>query len=189
MMNGDPSLSMLSTEQIQKYLEENKELILAIMEGKSQGKYAEIAPYQTKLQDNLTFLARLADFDSQPEPQAQMHSQGQGMQRLPQVAMSQQRPDFSIGNTAFDMNEQQQQQQHLAMPSQQPDLSTSKLAFQMNEQQHYKQPAFIQQRQLFPEGMNSFSGTNNSSMQTRTFNLPDTPSFNQMGSDAGPGWS
>lgn len=115
-------------------------------------------------------------------------SQGQGMQQQPQVAMSQQRPDFSTGNTAFNINEQQQQQ-HLAMSSQQPDLSTSKLAFQMNEQQHYKQPTFIQQRQLFAEGMNSFSGTNNSSMQTRTFNLSDTPSFNQMGSDAGPGWS
>ncbi|CAK8567671.1 unnamed protein product [Lathyrus sativus] len=187
MMNGDPPLTMLSTEQIQKCLEENKELILAIMEGKSQGKYAEIAPYQTKLQDNLTFLARLADFDSQPEPQAQMHSQGQGMQRQPQVEMSQQRPDFSTGNTAFDMNEQQQQ--HLAMSLQQPDLSTSKLAFQMNEQQHYKQPTFLQQRQLFPEGMNSFSSANNSGMQTRNCSLQDTPSFNQMGSDAGPGWS
>ncbi|CAL5204122.1 unnamed protein product [Lathyrus oleraceus] len=190
MMNGDLPLTMLSTEQIQKCLEENKELILAIMEAKSQGKYAEIAPYQTKLQDNLTFLARLADFDSQPEPQAQMHSQAQGMQRQSQVAMPQQRPDFSTVNSGFDMNEQQQQkQQHLAMSSQQPDLSASKLAFQLNEQQHYKQPTFLQQRQLFPEGMNGFSGTNNSGMQTRNCNLPDTPSFNQMGSDAGPGWS
>ncbi|KAL5075451.1 hypothetical protein RYX36_014435 [Vicia faba] len=189
MMNGDPPHTMLSTEQIQKYLEENKELILAIMEGKSQGKCAEISQYQTKLQDNLTFLARLADFDSQPEPQAQMHSQGQGMQRQPQVAMSQQRLDFSTGNAPFDMSEQQQQQQHLAMSSQLPDLSTSKLAFQMNEQQQYKQPTFFQQRQLFPEGMNSFSGTNNSGMQTRICNQPDAPSFNQMGSDAGPGWS
>jgi hypothetical protein len=75
-------------------------------------------------------------------------SQGQGMQRQqPQVAMSQQRPDFSSVNPTFDMNEQQQQ--HFAMSLQQPDLSTSKFGFHMNEQ-HSKQPAFYQQRQLFP---------------------------------------
>ncbi|CAJ2667330.1 unnamed protein product [Trifolium pratense] len=155
MMNADPSLPMLTTEQIQKCLEENKELILAILEGQNQGKYGEIAPYQAKLQQNLTFLAKLADVGPQAGPQAQTHSQGQGMQQQqqqqqqPQVAMSQQRPDFSSVNPGFDMNEQQQQQQQFAMSLQQPDLSTSKLGFQMNEQ-HSKQPNFFQQRQLFP---------------------------------------
>jgi hypothetical protein len=76
--------------------------------------------------------------------------QGQGMQQQqPQVAMSQQRPDFSSVNPSFDMNEQQQQQQHFTMSLQQPDLSTSKYGFQINEQ-HSKQPTFYQQRQLFP---------------------------------------
>ncbi|GAU35187.1 hypothetical protein TSUD_319970 [Trifolium subterraneum] len=160
MMNADPSLPMLTTEQIQKCLEENKELILAILEGQNQGKYGEIAPYQAKLQQNLTFLAKLADVGPQTGPQAQTHSQGQGMQQQqqpqvamsqqqPQVAMSQQRSDFSSVHPSFDMNEQQQQQQHFAMSLQQPDLSTSKLGFQMNEQ-HSKQPTFFQQRQLFP---------------------------------------
>ena len=89
------------------------------------------------------------------------------------VPLSQQRPDFAV-NSAFDMNEQQQlQQQHLAMSLQQPDLSASKFAFQMNEQQH-----------------NSFTGTNNSGMQTGNNNLPDMQSFEyQIGSDVGPGWS
>jgi hypothetical protein len=68
-------------------------------------------------------------------------------QQQPQVALSQQRPDFSSVNPSFDMNEQQQQ--HFAMSLQQPDLSTSKFGFQMNEQ-HSKQPTFYQQRQLFP---------------------------------------
>ncbi|WJX40563.1 hypothetical protein P8452_28023 [Trifolium repens] len=148
MMNADPPLPILTTEQIQKCLEENKELILAILEGQNQGKYGEIAPYQAKLQQNLTFLAKLADVEPQAGPPAQTHSQGQGMQRQqPQVAMSQQRPDFSSVNPTFDMNEQQQQ--HFAMSLQQPDLSTSKFGFHMNEQ-HSKQPAFYQQRQLFP---------------------------------------
>ncbi|KAK2390821.1 GRF1-interacting factor [Trifolium repens] len=149
MMNADPPLPILTTEQIQKCLEENKELILAILEGQNQGKYGEIAPYQAKLQQNLTFLAKLADVEPQAGPPAQMHSQRQGMQQQqPQVAMSQQRPDFSSVNPSFDMNEQLQQQ-HFAMSLQQPDLSTSKFGFQMNEQ-HSKQPTFYQQRQLFP---------------------------------------
>jgi len=37
--------------------------------------------------------------------------------------------------------------------------------------------------------MNSFTGTNNSGMQTGNNNLPDMQSFDQMGSDANPGWS
>ncbi|KAK2444552.1 GRF1-interacting factor [Trifolium repens] len=150
MMNADPPLPMLTTEQIQKCLEENKELIMVILEGQNQGKYGEIAPYQAKLQQNLTFLAKLADVGPQAGPPAQTHSQGQGMQQQqPQVAMSQQRPDLSSVNPSFDMNEQQQQQQHFTMFLQQPDLSTSKYGFQMNEQ-HAKQPTFYQQRQLFP---------------------------------------
>ncbi|XP_004502728.1 uncharacterized protein [Cicer arietinum] len=198
MMNVDPSLPVLTTEQIQKCLEENKELIMAILEGQNKGKYAEIIPYQAKLQHNLTFLAKLADVGPQAGPQAQTHSPGQGMQQQPPLIMSQQphvamsqqqRPDLSTLNSAFNTNEQQQQQ-HLAMSlQQQPDFSTSKMAFQMNEQ-HHKLPAFFQQRQLFPEGMGSFTGTtNNSGMQTRLCNLQDTPSFNQMGSDISPGWS
>jgi hypothetical protein len=111
------------------------------------------------------------------------------MQQQHQVPMPLQRPDFAV-NSAFDMNEQQQlQQQHLTMSLQQPDLSTSESAFQMNEQQHNKQPTFFQ-HQLFPEGMNSFTGTNNSGMQTGNNNLPDMQSFEyQIGSDVSPGWS
>jgi len=55
MMKADPSLTVLTTEQIQKWLEENEELIMAILEGQKQGKHGELAPYQAKLQHNLTF--------------------------------------------------------------------------------------------------------------------------------------
>lgn len=115
--------------------------------------------------------------------------QGQGIQQ-PRVTMSQQRPDVYY-NSPLDMNEQQQQQQHMAMSLQQPDLSTSKLPFQMNEQQqHLRPPGFFQQHQFIPEAMANIHGTTtNSGMQTRLFNLQDTPSINLMGSDVGPGWS
>ncbi|KAG5035260.1 hypothetical protein JHK87_010170 [Glycine soja] len=46
MFNADPSfpnVPTLITEQIQKYLEENKELILAILEHQNLGKFTEIA--------------------------------------------------------------------------------------------------------------------------------------------------
>ncbi|KAG5049483.1 hypothetical protein JHK85_010586 [Glycine max] len=51
MFNADPSfpnVPTLITEQIQKYLEENKELILAILEHQNLGKFTEIAQLVTK---------------------------------------------------------------------------------------------------------------------------------------------
>ncbi|TKY74035.1 GRF1-interacting factor 2 [Spatholobus suberectus] len=192
MFNADPSLPTvptLTTEQIQKYLEENKELILAILEYQNMGKFTEIAQYQAKLQHNLTFLAKLADAGSQVSSQASMQ-QGQGMQQS-HVAMSQPQPDLSTLNLPSEMNDQQQQQQHLAMSLHQPDISTSKLPFQMNEQ-NYKLPLFLYQQQLIPGPMGSFPGTNSGiyqASQTRLGNLSDTPSSNQIGSDSGHGWS
>ncbi|VVA89685.1 unnamed protein product [Arabis nemorensis] len=56
----------ISTEQIQKYLDENKKLILAIMENQNLGKLAECATYQALLQKNLMYLAAIAD--AQPPP-------------------------------------------------------------------------------------------------------------------------
>ncbi|XP_027337116.1 GRF1-interacting factor 3-like [Abrus precatorius] len=185
MFNGDPSfppVPTLTTEQIQKYLEENKELILAIMECQRLGKFAEIAQYQAKLQHNLTFLAKLADAG----PQAMQ--QGQGMQQ-PHIPVSQPQPDHSIMNLTLDINDQQQ---HLGTSLHQPDISTSKLPFQMNEQNH-KVPSFFQQHQLIPGQMGSFPANNSGiyqiqGSQTRLGNSSDTPSNNQIGSDFGP-WS
>ncbi|KAK7410753.1 hypothetical protein VNO78_01807 [Psophocarpus tetragonolobus] len=200
MFNADPSLSnipTLTTDQIQKYLEENKELILAILEYQNLGKLTEIARCQAKLQHNLTFLAKLADAGSQAPTPPQVSSQaimqqGQGMQQ-PQVAMSQSQPDLSTMNLPLEINDQQlqqQQQQHLAMSLHQPDISTSKLPLQMNEQ-NYKMPLFLYQ-QVIPGQMASYpvidTGIYQAS-QTRLGNLSDTPSSNQTGSDSGPVWS
>jgi hypothetical protein len=59
-----PPPQLLSTEQIQKYLDENEQLIFAIIENQKLGRIKECQQYQTKLQHNLIYLANLAD--SQP---------------------------------------------------------------------------------------------------------------------------
>ncbi|XP_071728634.1 GRF1-interacting factor 2-like [Rutidosis leptorrhynchoides] len=55
------SPTLITTEQIQKCLEENQRLIMAIMEYRKQGLFQECAEYQVVLQKNLMYLAALAD--------------------------------------------------------------------------------------------------------------------------------
>uniref|UniRef100_A0A7C9CVX8 SS18 N-terminal domain-containing protein n=1 Tax=Opuntia streptacantha TaxID=393608 RepID=A0A7C9CVX8_OPUST len=55
-----------------EYLDENKSLILKIVESQNSGKLNECAENQARLQRNLMYLAAIAD--SQPQP-ATMHSQ------------------------------------------------------------------------------------------------------------------
>ncbi|KAL1198077.1 GRF1-interacting factor 3 [Cardamine amara subsp. amara] len=58
----------ITTEQIQKCLDENKKLIMAILENQNLGKLAECAQYQALLQKNLMYLAAIADAQPQPPP-------------------------------------------------------------------------------------------------------------------------
>ncbi|KAL1544428.1 SSXT protein (N-terminal region) [Salvia divinorum] len=55
------AINVVSTEQIQKYLDESKNLIVAILENQNMGKIAECARYQAILQKNLMYLAAIAD--------------------------------------------------------------------------------------------------------------------------------
>ncbi|KAK6911359.1 SS18, N-terminal [Dillenia turbinata] len=64
--------SNVTTDHIQQYLDENKSLILKIVESQNSGKLSECAENQAKLQHNLMYLAAIAD--SQPQP-ATMHAQ------------------------------------------------------------------------------------------------------------------
>ncbi|CAM6041489.1 unnamed protein product [Sphagnum compactum] len=57
----------ITTELIQKYLDENKQLILAILDNQNLGKIHDCATYQAKLQQNLMYLAAIADAQ---QPQA-----------------------------------------------------------------------------------------------------------------------
>ncbi|KAL3521703.1 hypothetical protein ACH5RR_019852 [Cinchona calisaya] len=62
------SPNSITTEQIQKCLDDNKNLILAILENQNLGKNSECAQYQAVLQRNLMYLAAIAD--AQPPPSA-----------------------------------------------------------------------------------------------------------------------
>ncbi|XP_031107665.1 GRF1-interacting factor 1-like [Ipomoea triloba] len=62
----------VTTDHIQQYLDENKSLILKIVESQNSGKLNECAENQARLQRNLMYLAAIAD--SQPQPPS-MHSQ------------------------------------------------------------------------------------------------------------------
>ncbi|KAK8965909.1 GRF1-interacting factor 3 [Platanthera guangdongensis] len=121
-----PSLPMaqispanITTEQIQKYLDENKQLILAILDNQNLGKLAECAQYQAQLQKNLLYLAAIAD--AQP-PTPSVRPQ---VAPLPQPSMQQGAPFIMQQNPAFSprplmqFNPQQlhdqQQQQHRLM--------------------------------------------------------------------------
>ncbi|KAF9667273.1 hypothetical protein SADUNF_Sadunf15G0005300 [Salix dunnii] len=111
----------ITTEQIQKYLEENKQLIMAIMENQNKGSFSECASYQAQLQQNLMYLARIAD--AQP--------QGTTMpSKLPTLKQ-----------------EQYMKPSHVAM-HQQPMFFNQKLPFQMNDQQEQQLPPHLHQQQL-----------------------------------------
>ncbi|KAI5436207.1 hypothetical protein KIW84_022608 [Lathyrus oleraceus] len=56
----------ITTDHIQQYLDENKSLILKIVESQNSGKLTECAENQSRLQRNLTYLAAIADPRPQP---------------------------------------------------------------------------------------------------------------------------
>ncbi|KAF8674293.1 hypothetical protein HU200_048116 [Digitaria exilis] len=64
MIGGYASPTAVTTDLIQQYLDENKQLILAILDNQNSGKVEECERHQAKLQHNLMYLAAIAD--SQP---------------------------------------------------------------------------------------------------------------------------
>lgn len=122
MMPSFPSAS-ITTEQIQKYLDENKTLILAILDHQNLGKLAECAQYQAKLQKNLMYLAAIADaqpqspaIPTQMPPHPAMQQGGFYMQHPQAAAMTQQQGMFPSKmplqfNTAQQLQDQHQQLQ------------------------------------------------------------------------------
>ncbi|KAI9157726.1 hypothetical protein LWI28_026975 [Acer negundo] len=110
-MMSPPALPWnLTTEQIQKYLEENQQLIMVIMENQNLGKAAECALYQRQLQNNLMYLAKIADNQPQPpkapsQTLSQPSMQEEHYMQPSQAAMSQQQQGF-----IFPMSPDQQQQ-------------------------------------------------------------------------------
>ncbi|KAK9061378.1 hypothetical protein SSX86_018559 [Deinandra increscens subsp. villosa] len=113
----------VTTDHIQQYLDENKSLILKIVESQNSGKMAECAEHQAKLQRNLMYLAAIAD--SQPQaptlhsqyPQGGMMQQGGGhyMQQQQQQQAQQMSPQALMAARSSMMYSQQQQQQYSSL--------------------------------------------------------------------------
>ncbi|XP_057774170.1 GRF1-interacting factor 3-like isoform X1 [Salvia miltiorrhiza] len=141
-MNTPPSmpLNLVSTEQIQKYLDENKNLIMAILECQKMGKVAECAQYQAILQKNLMYLAAIAD------------AQPPGSSTPSQMATSSVAPQG-------DSHMQQSQSSSVQQQQQQP-----KLPFQLNAlrpQDQHNQLLQFQQQQQMQGHFNLGGGANN----------------------------
>ena len=68
--HGNPAEKVITTELIQKYLDENQTLILAILENQNVGKLEACNQYQARLQQNLMYLAAIADAQPPPKPGA-----------------------------------------------------------------------------------------------------------------------
>ncbi|XP_051121252.1 GRF1-interacting factor 2-like isoform X2 [Andrographis paniculata] len=126
-MNQAPStpLHLVTTEQIQKYLDENRNLIVAIMESQKTGKVAECAQYQAILQKNLMYLAAIADAQPQgstlssPAPSSVTPHGNSQMMQTPSSAMQQQ-AGGSIPKLPFQLNAlRPQDQQNQLMQFQQ----------------------------------------------------------------------
>ncbi|KAK8656136.1 hypothetical protein V6N13_108695 [Hibiscus sabdariffa] len=154
-MQQPPQLMSITTEQIQKYLDENKELIMAIMENQNQGKLAESASYQAQLQQNLMYLAKIADAQPQGLTSSQVVSWTFLWFRINQYAFH---LSELIGETLqMPPQSTMQQEQHVqsaqaAMAKQHPGFVAPKLPFHLNDQQQQQQkpeqPIYLQQQQL-----------------------------------------
>ncbi|KAD4584225.1 hypothetical protein E3N88_21826 [Mikania micrantha] len=137
-------LNAITTEQIQKYLEDNKNLIMAILDNQKLGKFQECAQYQAVLQKNLMYLAAIADAQS-PTPQIPNPSQAGSSFLMP--------PTSTPQVTNF-----------MQPPPQQPGGSGSgdqKLSFQLNSihtQDQQQQLLHFQQQQHFQAQMGLRSG-------------------------------
>ncbi|XP_019150923.1 PREDICTED: GRF1-interacting factor 1-like [Ipomoea nil] len=115
----------VTTDHIQQYLDENKSLILKIVESQNSGKLSECAENQARLQRNLMYLAAIAD--SQPQPPS-MHSQygSGGMVQAganflqPQQAQQMMTQSLMAARSSMMYGQQtlQQQQQQAALYSQ-----------------------------------------------------------------------
>ncbi|KAK4785830.1 hypothetical protein SAY86_002519 [Trapa natans] len=136
VMQSFPSAN-ITTEQIQKYLDENKKLILAILDNQNLGKLAECAQYQALLQKNLMYLAAIADAQPQavaippqmpshpPAMQVQQgggffmpHPQAQAQVQTPPQAPQQagiypQKMPLQFGSSPHQLQLQDLRQQHL----------------------------------------------------------------------------
>ncbi|KAL0692404.1 hypothetical protein Bca4012_059584 [Brassica carinata] len=141
--------SNVTSDHIQQYLDENKSLILKIVESQNSGKLSECAENQARLQRNLMYLAAIAD--SQPQPPS-VHSQyGSAGGGLIQ------------GEGGSHYLQQQQATQQQQMTQQSLMAARSSMLYAQQQQQPY---ATLQHQQLHHSqlGMSSSSGGGSSGL-------------------------
>lgn len=143
----------ITTEHIQKYLDENKQLILAILDNQNLGKLNECAQYQAKLQQNLMYLAAIADSQPQPPaahaqmtPTAAMQPGTHYMQH--QQAQQQVAQSVMAGRVPMQYAQQQLQQEHQHQQ-------------QLQHQQQQQQLQHHQHQQSIHSHLGMSSGGNN----------------------------
>ncbi|XP_054784137.1 GRF1-interacting factor 3-like isoform X2 [Prosopis cineraria] len=129
----------ITTEQIQKYLDENKKLILAILDNQNLGKLAECAQYQAQLQKNLMYLAAIAD--------AQPQTPAMPPQMAPRPAMQ---PGYYMQHPQAAAMAQAQQQG--IFPPKMPLQFGNPHQMQDPQQQHLHQQAIQAQMAMRPPG-------------------------------------
>ncbi|TYH45955.1 hypothetical protein ES332_D11G302000v1 [Gossypium tomentosum] len=113
----------VTTDHIQQYLDENKSLILKIVESQNSGKLSECAENQARLQRNLMYLAAIADSQPQPptmhaqfpsggimQPGAGHYMQHQQAQQMTQQSLMAARSSMLYSQQPFYALQQQQQQ-------------------------------------------------------------------------------
>lgn len=134
VMPSFPSAN-ITTEQIQKCLDENKKLILAILDNQNLGKLTECAQYQAQLQKNLMYLAAIADAQ-------------------PQIATvpAQMPPHPVMQQGAYYM--QQQSPQQGLFPPRMPTQFASPLQLHEHQQQQQQQQLHQQHQQTIPGQVN-----------------------------------
>lgn len=141
----------ITTELIQQYLDENKQLILAILDNQNLGKLNECAQYQTRLQQNLMYLAAIADAQPQapqpqqvasPAPTPQQYA-GQQAQLQPKQPQQQLQPS----GQSHIMQQQQQQQQQPQQQQQRPPVQFGQQQVSQPPDQQQHQHQQLQQQQ------------------------------------------
>ncbi|CAL8469221.1 g8762 [Coccomyxa elongata] len=76
MVPGGLNLQVPTTEVVQQYLEDNESLIRTILECINAGRVEDAVTYQQRLQQNLMWLAGIADSQAPPTPSASAPAPG-----------------------------------------------------------------------------------------------------------------
>ncbi|KAK9907960.1 hypothetical protein WJX75_000611 [Coccomyxa subellipsoidea] len=83
LIPGGLNVQTPTTEIVQQYLEDNERLIRYILECINAGRVEEAVTQQQRLQQNLMWLAGIADSQAPPTPSASAPAQGSAMQPGP----------------------------------------------------------------------------------------------------------